>query len=107
MKEAAEHLKMKEDELQHVREQLKTLTTLAKDKHLGERGKLTEELEDVKNKLSKSETQINLLNRKLMLESKNYKFRLNTEMTKNKETQKQLTQAIAEIGRLANLLEVH
>lgn len=106
LKEAADHLKMKEDELHHVKEQLKMLNALAKDKHLGERGKLSESLEDVKNKLSKSETQINLLNRKLMLEAKNYKFRLNAEMTKYKESQKQLTQAIAEIGRLTNLLEV-
>lgn len=106
LKEAVEQLKIKEEELNHAREQLKHLTVLTKDKHLGEREKLSEQVEDLKEKLNKSETQISLLNRKLMLETKNGKFRLNAELIKNKQTEKELSQALAEIAKLAGLVEV-
>lgn len=63
-------------------------------------------MEDLKLKLNKSEEQVTVLNRKLMLENKSSKHRLNFEMTKHRHCQKELEQAIAEIDRLTGLLEV-
>lgn len=89
-----------------VREQLKHLTNLTKDKHLKERAILREELDDLKLKLKSSEEQINLLNRKLMLEQKNSKHKLNNEICKSKQLEKQLHESLSEVNRLSGGNEV-
>lgn len=100
VRELTENLKIRDEEFFAVREQLKHLTNLTKDKHLKERAKLTEEVEELTLKLKASEEQINLLNRKLMLEQKNSKHKLNNEMCKNRQYEKQLNEALLEINRL-------
>ncbi|KAK5646012.1 hypothetical protein RI129_004476 [Pyrocoelia pectoralis] len=105
LKDVSEQLKSKDEELANVREQLRNLTALTKNKHLGERQMLSEQVEDLKDKLKRCDEQINLLNRKNLLESKNYKTKLNAEMLKNKQRQKELSHALAEIDRLNSLLE--
>ncbi|GJQ70212.1 hypothetical protein Trydic_g22670 [Trypoxylus dichotomus] len=107
LKEAQEQLKVKDEEINTIRSQLRHLHALTKDKHLGEREKLKEELEEVKEKLRTSESQINLLNRRLMLESKNAKFKLNNEIVKHKQCQKELTQALTELNRLNGTVELN
>lgn len=99
-RELNDQLKSRDDELFAVREQLKHLINLTKDKNLKEREKLTEEVEDLKLKLKSSEEQINLLNRKLMLEQKNSKHKLNNEMCRSRQFEKQLGEAVCEINRL-------
>lgn len=99
-------LKVKEEELARAHEKLGHLEKLNKDKHLMEREKLMDQLEDMKIKLQKSDEQVAFLNRKLMLQSKASKQRLNAEIMKHKQCQKQLTQALMEIDRMAGLLEV-
>lgn len=106
VRELNEQLKHKSDELQSLQEQLKHYEKLDKDKHLLEREKLIEELEDVKRKLSKTDSEIVILNRKLALESKISKQRLNTEMAKHKQCQKDLAQALVDISKLTKMLEV-
>lgn len=69
--------------------------------------KLVEQIEDLKLKLSKSEEQVSFLNRKLMLENKSAKHKLNFEITKHRQCQKELDQALIEIDRLSALLEVN
>lgn len=101
----SEQLKTKDEELIHVKQQLKHLQNLTKDKNLQEREKLTEQVEELKEKLSKSEEQISVLNRKLMLEAKNAKFKVNCEINKYKQSQKDLGQALSEVDRLTALLE--
>ncbi|XP_044268262.1 lebercilin-like [Tribolium madens] len=105
VKELNDQLKHKNDELQSVQEQLKHYEKLDKDKHLLEREKLIEELEDVKKKLGKADNEIVVLNRKLTLESKTSKQRLNMEMAKHKQCQKELAQALTEIAKLTKLIE--
>lgn len=100
VRELNETLKIRDEEYFAVREQLKHLTNLTKDKHLKEREKLTEEVEDLKLKLKANEEQINLLNRKLMLEQKNSKHKLNNEMCKSRQFERQLNEALSEIDRL-------
>lgn len=100
MRELNEQLKTRDDEFTTVREQLKHLTNLTKDKNLKEREQLTDEADELKMKLKASEDQISVLNRKLMLETKNSKHKLNNEMLKSRQFQKQLNEALAEINRL-------
>lgn len=100
VRELNETLKIRDEEYFAVREQLKHLTNLTKDKHLKEREKLTEEVEDLKLKLKANDEQINLLNRKLMLEQKNSKHKLNNEMCKSRQFERQLNEALSEIDRL-------
>ncbi|KAJ8939019.1 hypothetical protein NQ314_011272 [Rhamnusium bicolor] len=106
VKELTELLKAKDDELMKANEKLVHLEKLNRDKHLTDREKLLDQLEDVKMKLQKSDEQVTVLNRKLMLESKTSKQRLNSEMSKHKQCQKQLNQALTEVDRLTGLLEV-
>lgn len=106
MKELNDQLKYRNDEVMNLQEQLKHYEKLDKDKRLLEREKLVEELEDVKMKLQKADNEIVTLNRKLTLESKTSKQRLNMELAKHKQCQRELTQALAEITRLTKLLEV-
>jgi chromosome segregation ATPase len=106
VKEINDQLKHKSDELQSLQEQLKHYEKLDKDKHLLEREKLIEELEDVKVKLQKADSEIVMLNRKLTLESKTSKQRLNLEIAKHKQCQKELAQSLTENDKLTKIVEV-
>ncbi|KAK4879525.1 hypothetical protein RN001_007671 [Aquatica leii] len=105
LKDTVDQLKTKDEEITSVREQLKNLVALTKNKNLGERHVLSEQVDDLKEKLKNSDEKINLLNRKLLLETKNYKSKLNGEILKNKQRQKELSHALAEIDRLNVALE--
>ncbi|XP_050309918.1 CAP-Gly domain-containing linker protein 1 isoform X2 [Anthonomus grandis grandis] len=105
VKELTDQLRLREEELSKAREQLSHLERLNRDKHLTEREKLMEKLEDYKIKLIKSEDQVSVLNRKLMLETKTSKQRLNAEIVKCKQAQRELLSAFEEIDRLTAMLE--
>ncbi|XP_030761377.1 lebercilin-like protein isoform X2 [Sitophilus oryzae] len=105
VKDLTEQLKLREDELLRVREQLSHLEKLNRDKHLVEREKLTDQMEDMKIRLQKSEEQVIVLNRKLILEGKTSRQRLNSELTRYKQSQRELLHALDEIDRLSGLLE--
>lgn len=106
LREASEQLKIREDELLVAREQLTKLQNLTKEKNLKERHKLTEDVHELKESLQKCEEQISVLNRKLILETKNSKHRLNAETAKTKQCKVELQNALAEIDRLNELLGV-
>ncbi|XP_018319467.1 lebercilin-like protein [Agrilus planipennis] len=105
LKEAGEQLKAKDEEISNLREQLKHLTNLSKDRHLEEREKLAEQIDELKLKLHKSEEEITNLNRKSILDNKNYKYKINTEISKTKQYQKELQQAFNEIDKLNIMIE--
>lgn len=106
VRELCEQLKTREDELLNVKEQLKRLINLTKDKNLKEREKLTEEVEQLRDSLKKSEEQVSMLNRKLMLENKTCQYKLNMEMNKHKQCQRELKGALAEIEKFGLSSEV-
>lgn len=89
-----------------ARDQLKNLVALSKNRNLGERHALADQVDDLKEQLKRSEEEISVLNRKLILETKNYKYKLNSEISKNKQAQKELSFALAEIDKLSALAEV-
>lgn len=106
LKDTSLALKLKEEELTRAKEQLQHLESLNKDKRLTEREKLVEKVEDLQISLKKSEDQVTQLNKRLLLESKNAKYRLNAEIVKNKQYQRDILNAMSEIERLNRLIEV-
>ncbi|CAH1977769.1 unnamed protein product [Acanthoscelides obtectus] len=105
IKELNDQLKLKDDEFNRMQERLMHLEKLNRDKRLLEREKMAEIIEDLKIKCEKAEDMIIVLNRKLMLESKTSKQRLNSEVMKHKDTEKELIRALSEVERLTALLE--
>lgn len=99
-------LKVRDEELVYARDHIKELTTLVRNRGLGERQALSNQVQDLRTSLKKCEAQVDLLNRKLELESKSFKHKLAAEMAKHKRTQMELATAITEIDRLTGILEV-
>ncbi|CAG9858475.1 unnamed protein product [Phyllotreta striolata] len=105
IRELAEMLKTKEEDLLRSQERTAHLDKLTKDKRLVDKEKLLEQIEEYKLKLQKAEEFNSILNRKLAIETKISKQRLNTECMRHKSTHRELTQALTEINRLTSLLE--
>lgn len=105
IRELTELVKGRDEELLRNQERLAYLDRLSKDKRLVDKEKLLEQIEDLKLKLLKVEEFNSILNRKLVLESKTSKQRLNNENMKYRNSQRDLTQALTEIERLTGLLE--
>lgn len=99
-------LKTRDEELVSARDQIKELTGLVRNKGLGERNALNNQVQDLQNSLKKCEAQISLLNRKLELESRSSKHKLNAEVFKHKKAQADLVKALTEIELLSTMLEV-
>ncbi|XP_045469914.1 kinectin [Harmonia axyridis] len=107
VKDLTDLVKTRDDELLLVKKQLEHLEKLNKNKHLGERQKLSDQVEELKQKLESADGQISTLNRKLLLEGKSSKQKQLVENVKHKECQKNLMQALAEIERLTGLVDVN
>lgn len=106
IKELTDQLKTKDEELNSLKDQNKHLLSLCKNKNLDEREKLNDKVEELTDRLRQSESTISVLNRKILLDSKNYKFKLNTEMNKHKQTQKDLQRALSQVEELNAVLQV-
>lgn len=107
MKDLTDLVKTRDEELLMVKKQLEHLEKLNRNKHLGERQKLSDQVDDLKQKLESADAQISTLNRKLLLEGKSSKQRMLMENVKHKECQRNLMQALAEIERLTGLVDVN
>lgn len=93
LKELQDKLRNREDEILSLKDENKHLHALSKNKNLEEREKLNEKVEELNVRLRQNENTISVLNRKLLLESKNCKFKLTTEMVKHKQLQRDLIRA--------------
>ncbi|XP_065164776.1 lebercilin [Atheta coriaria] len=96
LREVTDTLKVRDDELLAAKDQLKQLTLLAKDKQLEERAQLRTSLNEAKELIKSYESEISILNRKLALEVKNCRQKLNAEAVKYKKCQEQLAQALGQ-----------
>ncbi|XP_028142669.1 lebercilin-like protein [Diabrotica virgifera virgifera] len=105
IKELSDLLKIRDEELLRTQEKLIHLEKLNKDKRLIDREKMLDQIEDLQVKLKNTDDVNSILNRKLTLETKTAKQRLNNESMKYRLAQKDLAQALAEIDRLTSLLE--
>ncbi|KAL0266241.1 UNVERIFIED_CONTAM: hypothetical protein PYX00_008846 [Menopon gallinae] len=102
LKECNGKLKERENELEALRESHNKLKKLSNDKNLLEREKLQKKLDELQEIVKEQDDKIQLLSRKILLESKSYRYRLNVEIKKHKETQKELNNALSLISRLEN-----
>lgn len=99
-------LKVRDEELVSARNYIKELTTLVRNRRLEERQALSNQVQDLQNSLKKCQAQVDLLNRKLELESKSSQHKLAAEISKHKRTQTELANAMSEIERVTGVLEV-
>ncbi|XP_050445178.1 centrosomal protein of 128 kDa isoform X2 [Cataglyphis hispanica] len=104
-KDTCNMLKEKENELYSANSQNKHLLQLSKDRNLEEREKLQLQLSDMNHKVQQQQETIQLLHRKLALESKSLKHQLHVEISKHKETQKNLQEKIEKLKSLEYLLD--
>ncbi|EZA47474.1 Lebercilin-like protein [Ooceraea biroi] len=104
-KDTCNLLKEKESELHSVNSQNRHLLQLSKDRNLEEREKLQLQLSDMNHRMQQQEETIQLLHRKLALETKSLKHQLHTEISKHKETQKNLQETIEKLKTLECLLD--
>ncbi|XP_043491345.1 GATA zinc finger domain-containing protein 14-like [Polistes fuscatus] len=103
-KKNSDLLKEKENELHSLQTQNKHLLRLSKDRNLIEREKLQMEVSDLNNKIMQQQENIQMLQRKLALESKSLKHQLFVEVSKHKQTQKSLQEALEKVKDLEHLL---
>ncbi|XP_011637778.1 lebercilin-like protein isoform X2 [Pogonomyrmex barbatus] len=104
-KDTCNLLKEKENELYSVNSQNKHLLQLSKDRNLEEREKLQLQLSDMNYKMQQQQETIQLLHRKLALETKSLKHQLHIETSKHKETQKNLQETTEKLKSLECLLD--
>uniref|UniRef100_A0A0C9RS51 LCA5L protein n=1 Tax=Fopius arisanus TaxID=64838 RepID=A0A0C9RS51_9HYME len=98
-------MKEKDNEVHTLQAQNKHLLQLSKDRHLGEREKLQMQVSDLNHRIEQQQETIQSLNRKLSLSSKSLKHQLHVEVTKHKETQKQLSETLDKLKNLEELLD--
>ncbi|KAK3926657.1 Lebercilin-like protein [Frankliniella fusca] len=98
-------LKEREMELQNLKEQHAHLLKLSKDRCLGEREALTNQITELKMTVENQASTIQMLNRKVLLETKNLKFQLQQEMQKHKTTQSELEQTFVKMEQLQMQLD--
>ncbi|XP_011060595.1 PREDICTED: lebercilin [Acromyrmex echinatior] len=104
-KDTCNLLKERENELYSANSQNKHLLQLSKDRNLEEREKLQLQLIDMNYKMQQQQETIQLLHRKLTLETKSLKHQLHIEISKHKETQKNLQETIEKLKSLECLLD--
>ncbi|XP_012060812.1 PREDICTED: intracellular protein transport protein USO1 [Atta cephalotes] len=104
-KDTCNLLKERENELYSANSQNKHLLQLSKDRNLEEREKLQLQLTDMNYKMQQQQETIQLLHRKLTLETKSLKHQLHIEISKHKETQKNLQETIEKLKSLECLLD--
>ncbi|KAI4494386.1 hypothetical protein M0802_008878 [Mischocyttarus mexicanus] len=103
-KKSSDLLKEKENELHSLQTQNKHLLRLSKDRNLVEREKLQIQVSDLNNEIMQQQENIQLLKRKLALESKSLKHQLFVEVSKHKQTQKSLQEALEKVKDLEYLM---
>ncbi|KAJ1528446.1 hypothetical protein ONE63_006857 [Megalurothrips usitatus] len=99
-------LKEREAELQNLKEQHAHLLKLSKDRNLSERESLTKQVNDLKMTVDNQAGTIQVLNRKVLLETKNLKFQLYQEIQRHKTTQSELQQTYIKMDQLQAQLDM-
>ncbi|KAK0179806.1 hypothetical protein PV327_005523 [Microctonus hyperodae] len=103
-KQTCDLLKEKESEIYSLQSQNKHLLKLSKDQQLGEREKLQIQVSDLNHEIQQQHKTIQTLNRKLTLQSKKFKHQINNEVTKHRDTRKQLHITLEKLKTLEDLL---
>ncbi|KAF7997283.1 hypothetical protein HCN44_005560 [Aphidius gifuensis] len=104
-KQTCDLLKEKENEIRSLQSQNRHLLQLSKDRHLGEREQLKMQVSDLNLRLEKQQEKIQMLNKKLTLETKSLKHQLNSEIAKHKITEKQLFDSLEKLTAMEYLMD--
>ncbi|KAJ9573620.1 hypothetical protein L9F63_008961, partial [Diploptera punctata] len=103
-REKDHRIKELEADLQSLRDQHHHLLKLSKDQQLGEREQLSRQVEELREVIQEQDNKIQMLNRKILLESKNLKHQVSTEVMRHKETTRSLQEAYSKISQLEMLI---
>lgn len=106
IKDLNEYIKTKDEEINTLRDQNKHFMCLIRNKNLEEREKLTKKVEEMEMLLKERDDTINQLNRKISIEQRNCKYKVNTETNKNRHLQKELQKALNHVDQLSSKSEV-
>ncbi|CAG9560780.1 unnamed protein product [Danaus chrysippus] len=105
-KEITQKLKEREMQLQQLRDEHLHLVELSKDRNLLEREKLQSQVSELNAKVQQQTETINMLQRRIALEAKNFKHQLQNEMNKHKDTRHDLDLAISNADKLSTIIEM-
>ncbi|XP_041976694.1 lebercilin [Aricia agestis] len=105
-KEVAQKLKERDLQLQQLRDEHQHLQELSKDKNLYEREKLQVQVAELTAKVQQQSETINLLQRRIALEAKNFRHQLQAEINKHKDTRHDLDIAINNADKLSSIIEM-
>ncbi|XP_068630579.1 lebercilin-like protein [Battus philenor] len=105
-KETTMRLKERDLQLQQLRDEHQHLLELTKDKNLLEREKLQSQVAELTAKVQEQNETISTLQRRIALEAKNFKHRLQCEINKHKDTRHDLDMAISNADKLSTIIEM-
>ncbi|XP_059226802.1 lebercilin-like protein [Stomoxys calcitrans] len=105
-KDLEQKLKQKETIILSLSDQNKHYLQLSKDKHLDDRHRLTEKLQNLETRLQEKDNDIKMMARKMQLESKQAKQQLQLEQRKTKEVLMKLEKARLELSGFRKLEEL-
>ncbi|KAG8235208.1 hypothetical protein J437_LFUL015896 [Ladona fulva] len=100
-------LREREAELQTLQDQHKHLLKLSKDRNLGERERLQEEVTYLKQMMESMEAQVQDLSKKRAIEHKVHQQQMQSEISRSKECRKALLCAEKQIHHLEDILKYH
>ncbi|CAK1552744.1 unnamed protein product [Leptosia nina] len=99
-------LREREQQLQALRDEHRHLLQLTRDKNLLEREKLQVRVSELNETVRQQQETISALQRRIALEAKNFKHRLQVEVNKHKDTRHDLDLAISNADKLSTIIEM-
>uniref|UniRef100_A0A1B6CW02 Lebercilin domain-containing protein n=1 Tax=Clastoptera arizonana TaxID=38151 RepID=A0A1B6CW02_9HEMI len=100
-----EKLKNTETHLNNLQEQHVHLLQLTRDRNLGEREQLANQVQELQASVQEQNDLIQILNRKVDLERKNYKHELSIEVNKRRDVEHKYSMAVRSIDSLKDQIE--
>ncbi|XP_072940974.1 uncharacterized protein [Epargyreus clarus] len=105
-KEVSQKLKERDLQYQQLKDEHQHLLDLSKDRNLLEREKLQSQVSDLTVKVQQQNETISMLQRRIVLEAKNFKHQLQNEINKHKDTRHDLDLAITNADKLSTIIEM-
>ncbi|XP_026318649.1 lebercilin-like protein isoform X2 [Hyposmocoma kahamanoa] len=105
-KEVTQKLKERDMQLQQLKDEHQHLLELSKERNLPEREKLQTQVTELTAKVNQQNETINVLQRRIVLEAKNFRHQLQNEINKHKDTRHDLDLAITNADKLSTIIEM-
>ncbi|XP_049866582.1 lebercilin-like protein [Pectinophora gossypiella] len=105
-KEVSQKLKERDMQYQQLKDEHTHLLELSRDRNLLEREKLQQQVTELTTKVQAQNETIAMLQRRIVLEAKNFKHQLQNEINKHKDTRHDLDMAISNADKLSTIIEM-